>query len=143
MQRQADILTMTPLAFDGQRIRIRQRKTGARIWVAAAPAIIPILRTVKGPQRILGNSFGQNWTPMGFPASWRKELKRLGIEGVTFHDLRGTAISFAYANLDCSHDEKVKLTAEISGHSKDDAESIIRRHCPAGSEVIEAIGKGT
>lgn len=50
-------------------------------------------------------------------------MARLGIKGVTFHDLRGTAITFAYANLDKAHDEKIKLISEISGHSQDDAES--------------------
>lgn len=145
MQRQADVLTMPTLAFDGSRVMIRQGKTGARVRVAAAKDILPILRKAKeaNRQRALVNSFGQNWTSSGFRASWRKEMARLGIKGVTFHDLRGTAITFAYAHLDKSHDDKIKLIAEISGHSKDDAEAIIRKHYLAGQEVIDAIGKGT
>ncbi|WP_234665050.1 MULTISPECIES: hypothetical protein [Rhizobium/Agrobacterium group] len=70
-------------------------------------------------------------------------MARLGIKGVTFHDLRGTAITFAYAHLDRPHDEKIKLISEISGHSREDAESIIRKHYLAGQEVIDAIGRGT
>ena len=89
------------------------------------------------------NSFGQNWTSSGFRASWRKEMARLHVKGVTFHDLRGTAITFAFANLDRSHPEKIRLISEISGHSQDDAESIIRKHYLAGQEVIDAIGRGT
>lgn len=145
MQRQADVLTMPCLAFDGVRVMIKQGKTGARVRVAAADAILPVLRGAKkeGRQRVLVNSFGQNWTSDGFRSSWRKEMARLGIKGVTFHDLRGTAITFAYAHLDKSHDEKIKLIAEISGHSKEDAETIIRKHYLAGQEVIDAIGKGT
>ncbi|CCM77084.1 tyrosine-type recombinase/integrase [Rhizobium mesoamericanum] len=145
MQRQADILTMPTLAFDGQRVSIKQGKTGARVRVVAAPDIMPVLRKAKEDerQRVLVNSFGQNWTSSGFRASWRKEMKRLDIKGVTFHDLRGTAITYAYANLDRSHDEKIKLISEISGHSQDDAESIIRKHYLAGQEVIDAIGRGT
>lgn len=145
MQRQADVLTMPTLAFDGSRVMIRQGKTGARVRVAAAPDILLALRKAKeaGRQRVLVNSFGQNWTSSGFRASWRKEMARLGIKGVTFHDLRGTAITFAYSHLDKSHDEKIKLIAEISGHSQEDAETIIRKHYLAGQEVIEAIGKGT
>jgi hypothetical protein len=42
-----------------------------------------------------------------------------------------------------SHDEKIKLISEISGHPQDDAESIIRKHYLAGQEVIDAIGRGT
>jgi integrase len=145
MQRQGDVLSMPTLAFDGAKVRIRQGKTGAKVRVAAAADILPILRKAKeeNRQRVLVNSFGQNWTSSGFRASWGKEMKRLDIKGVTFHDLRGTAITYAYAHLDRSHDEKIKLIAEISGHSQADAETIIRKHYLAGDEVIEAIGKGT
>lgn len=145
MQRQADLLTMPTLAFDGERVSIKQQKTGARVRITAAPGIMPILIDAKekGRQRILVNSYGQNWTSSGFKASWRKEMIRLGITGVTFHDLRGTAITFAYAMLDRSHEEKIQLIAEISGHSREDAESVIRRHYLAGQDVIDAISRGT
>lgn len=145
MQRQADLLTMPTLAFDGERVSIKQQKTGARVRITAAPGILQILRDAKekGRQRILVNSYGQNWTSSGFKASWRKEMIRLGINGVTFHDLRGTAITFAYAMLERSHEEKIQLIAEISGHSREDAESVIRRHYLAGQDVIDAISRGT
>lgn len=145
MQRQADLLTMPTLAFDGERVSIKQQKTGARVRITAAPDILPILMDAKekGRQRILVNSYGQNWTSSGFKASWRKEMIRLGITGVTFHDLRGTAITFAYAMLERSHEEKIQLIAEISGHSREDAESVIRRHYLAGQDVIDAISRGT
>lgn len=145
MQRQADVLTMPTLAFDGSRVMIRQGKTGAKVRVAASTEIMPILRKAKeaNRQRVLVNSFGQNWTSSGFRASWRKEMARIGVSGVTFHDLRGTAITYAYANMDRSHDDKIKLIAEISGHSQGEAETIIRKHYLAGSEVIEAIGLRT
>src|SRR5690606_1718088 len=51
MQRQADILTMPTLAFDGDRVSIRQGKTGARVRVVAAPAILPVLRSAKTESR--------------------------------------------------------------------------------------------
>ncbi|OWV62528.1 integrase [Rhizobium sp. N122] len=145
MQRQKDLLTMPMIAFDGERVSIKQGKTGARVRVRAAPDIVPILRDAKenGRQRVLVNSFGQNWTSSGFKSSWRKEMARLKITGVTFHDLRGTAITYAYAHLDRSHDEKIKLIAEISGHSAEEADAIIRRHYLAGEEVIDAISRGT
>lgn len=145
MQRQADLLTMPMIAFDGERVSIKQGKTGARVRITAAPAILPILQEAKTHQRqrVLVNSFGQNWTSSGFKSSWGKEMTRLGIKGVTFHDLRGTAITYAYANLDRSHEEKIQLIAEISGHSREDAEGIIRRHYLAGQEIIDAISRGT
>lgn len=145
MQRQSDLLTMPMIAFDGERVSIKQGKTGARVRVVAAPDILPVLRDAKGSkrQRVLVNSFGQNWTSSGFKSSWRREMARLNIKGVTFHDLRGTAITYAYAHLDRSHEEKIRLIAEISGHSREDAEGIIRRHYLAGQEVIDAISRGT
>jgi hypothetical protein len=118
----------------------RQAETGARVRVRPADELLPILADAKEKkrQRVLVNSFGQNWTSSGFRASLRKEMKRLGISGVTFHDLRGTGISYAYAN-----GMDVEQIAEISGHSKAECEAIIRRHYLAGGDVIEAIRAGT
>lgn len=140
MQRQGDILTMPTVAFDGGRLWIKQGKTGARVRIRPAEEILPVLNEAKEAKRarILVNSFGQHWTSSGFRASWRTELKRLGIKGVTFHDLRGTGISYAYAM-----GADIEQIAEISGHSKSECEAIIRRHYLAGGEVIEAIRAGT
>ena len=140
MQRQGDVLTMPTMAYDDGRLWIRQGKTGARIRIRPAGELEPILDGARKAerQRILVNSFGQNWTSSGFRASWRKELARLDIKGVTFHDLRGTGISYAYAN-----GMDVERIAEISGHSKAECEGIIRRHYLAGSDIIDAIRAGT
>lgn len=138
MQRQGDVLTMPTIAHDGGRLWITQGKTGARVSIQPAEELLPLLESAKGRQRILVNSYGQNWTSSGFRASWRRELKRLGIKGVTFHDLRGTGITYAYANgLD------IERIAEISGHSKAECEAIIRKNYLADGDVIEAIRAGT
>jgi integrase len=42
---------------------------------------------------ILVNSEGKPWTADGFRASWRKACAAAAISGVTFHDLRGTAVT--------------------------------------------------
>lgn len=140
MQRQGDVLTMPTIAYDDGRLWIVQGKTGARVRIRPADEICPILDDAKANNRprILVNSFGQQWTSSGFRASWRSELIRLGISGVTFHDLRGTGISYAYAM-----GADIEQIAEISGHSKSECEDIIRRHYLAGGDVIEAIRAGT
>lgn len=140
MQRQGDILTMPTLAYDDGMLWITQGKTGARVRIRPTDDLLPILDEAKrkSRQRILVNSFGQNWTSSGFRASWGKELSRLGITGVTFHDLRGTGITYAYAmGVD------IERIADISGHSKAECEEIIRKSYLAGSDVIEAIKAGT
>lgn len=140
MQRQGDVLTLPTIAYDDGRLWIVQGKTGARVKVRPAAEIVPILDAAKAAkrQRVLVNSFKQNWSSDGFRASWGKELKRLEISGVTFHDLRGTGISYAHAN-----GMDVEQIADISGHSKTECEAIIRKHYLAGGDVIEAIRAGT
>lgn len=140
MQRQADILTMPTIAFDDGRLWIMQGKTGARVRIRVPEDILPNMDEAKRTkrQRILVNSYGDNWTSSGFRASFRKEMARLKISGVTFHDLRGTGITYAHARgID------IERIAEISGHSKAECESIIRRNYLAGGDVIEAIRAGT
>lgn len=140
MQRQADILTMPTLAYSDGGLWIKQGKTGARVRITPADEIVPYLEEAKasGRQRVLANSYGEPWTSSGFRASLRTEMKRLKISGVTFHDLRGTGISYAYA-----HGVDIERVAEISGHSKTECESIIRKHYLGSGDVIEAIRAGT
>lgn len=140
MQRQGDVLTMPTIAYDDGRLWITQGKTGARVRVRPADEIVPLCEEAKARkrQRILVNSRGENWTSSGFRASFGKEIKRLEIEGVRFHDLRGTGITYAYA-----HGMDIARIAEISGHSKEECEAIIRKNYLAGSDIIEAIRAGT
>jgi integrase len=140
MQRQGDILTMPTLAFDDGRLWITQGKTGARVRIMAPEDLLPTLNDAKEKkrQRVYVNSQGDNWTSDGFRASLRKDMARLDISGVTFHDLRGTGITYAY-----SRGIDIERIAEISGHSKAECESIIRKNYLAGSDVIEAIRAGT
>lgn len=139
MQRQGDLLKMATFSVDGDRIPIIQGKTGSRVWVTIPDEIRPIIDEAKaaGRQRILVNSRGENWTSSGFQSSCGKELKRLGITGVTFNDLRGTGITYCYAmGMD------IKDIALISGHSEDSVNTVIRKHYLAGEAVVAAIRKG-
>lgn len=136
MQRQSDLLSLATIAYDDGRLWITQGKTRARVSIRPPEEILPILEAAKAAkrQRVLVNSRGENWTSSGFRASFRKELARLGISGVRFHDLRGTAITYAY-----SRGADIERIAEISGHSKGECEEVIRRHYLAGDGVMEAI----
>ena len=72
---------------------------------------------------ILKTTAGTPWTESGFRASWRKACKKAGISGVTFHDLRGTAVT-RLALSGCS----VAEIASITGHSLKDVGAIIDTH---------------
>jgi integrase len=113
-------------AYDGSSIRLRQSKTGVRVVIpVGAPlkaALEAVARQKNGPL-ILTNSDGQAWTPDGFRSSWRKACARAGIVGLTFNDLRGTAIT-RLALAQCSEAEIATLT----GHSLRDVRSILDSH---------------
>jgi integrase len=72
---------------------------------------------------MLTNSEGKPWTSDGFRASWRKACAAAGIVGVTFNDLRGTAVT-RLALAEASEAE----IATITGHSLRDVRSILDAH---------------
>jgi integrase len=126
-QRQGDLLRLTWSAYvDGSHVRLRQSKTGARVMIpVGAPlkeALDEAAKTKRSPT-ILLNSEGRPWTPDGFRASWGKACDIAGIAGVTFNDLRGTAVT-RLALVGCSEAE----IATITGHSLRDVRSILDAH---------------
>lgn len=74
-------------------------------------------------QTILRNTRGAQWTSTGFSASWRKACADAGIVGLTFHDLRGTAVT-RLGLAGCSEIE----IATITGHSLRDVGAILDAH---------------
>ena len=125
-QRQGDLLRLPWSAYDGTHIRLRQSKTGARISIpVGAPlkeALDAAAKTRHGPI-ILTSSDRQPWTSDGFRSSWTKACRKAGIVGVTFNDLRGTAVT-RLALAGCTEAE----IATITGHSLRDVRSILDAH---------------
>lgn len=123
-QRQGDLLRLPWSAYDGQRIRLKQSKTGARVgFKVGAPLKAMLDRTTKRSTLILVNSDGKPWTQDGFRASWRKAQSAAGITGVTFSDLRGTAVT----RLALNEATEIEIAA-ITGHSLRDVRSILDAH---------------
>jgi integrase len=123
-QRQGDLLRLPWSAYDGQRIRLKQGKTGARVTVPVGAPLKAILdATKKRAVTILATENGTSWTESGFRASWRTACKRAGVSGVTFHDLRGTAVT-RLALAGCTEAE----IATITGHSLRDVGAILDAH---------------
>ncbi|MGL4490228.1 MAG: hypothetical protein ACRCU5_12380 [Rhizobiaceae bacterium] len=72
---------------------------------------------------MLVNQEGKPWTEDGFRSSWRKACVSSGVTGVTFNDLRGTAVT-RLALAECTEAE----IATITGHSLSDVRSILDAH---------------
>jgi integrase len=120
-QRQGDLLRLPWSAYDGTHIRLKQSKTGARVVLpVGAPLKAALDVATKYGPLILTNSLRRPWTSHGFQASWHVAARKAGIVGVTFHDLRGTAVT-RLAVVGCSEAE----IATITGHSLRDVRSIL------------------
>ena len=145
-QRQGDLLTLPWSAYDGTHISLRQSKTGRHVRIRVSEELkaildstpreaATILTTARGtPARAADGqrrSVTRSWTSDGFRASWGKVCSKAKIEGVTFHDLRGTFVTLAYRN-----GASIKEIAEVTGHSERDAEAIIRKHYLAGDAAV-------
>jgi integrase len=123
-QRQGDLLRLPWSGYDGSHIRLRQSKTGRRVTVPVGePLRILLDRTVRHSPVILATTRGRAWTSDGFRTSWAKACVKAGINGLTFHDLRGSAVvRLALA------DATVPQIATFTGHSLRDVEAILDAH---------------
>lgn len=123
-QRQGDLLRLPWSAYDGQKIRLKQSKTGARVVVPVSAALKAVLDSEprKSPI-ILTQRGGKPWTANGLSSSWRKAAAKAAVIGLTFHDLRGTAVT-RLALAGCTEAE----IASITGHSLKDVRSILDAH---------------
>jgi integrase len=123
-QRQGDLLRLPWSAYDGRHIRLRQSKGGVRVVIkVGAPLKVALDAAQKRSTIMLTNSDGKPWTSDGFRASWGNACKAAGVVGVTFHDLRGTAVT-RLALAGCIEVE----IAAITGHSLRSVRAIIDTH---------------
>ena len=143
-QRQGDLLRLPWSGYNGKHVRLRQGKTGTRVVIPIGePLKIRLDATPKRSTIILTNSDGKPWTSDGFRASWGKACKAAGVVGVTFNDLRGTAVT-RLALAGCTEAE----IATITGHSLRGVRTILDSHYlsrdPAlGESAIRKLERGT
>lgn len=131
-QRKGDLLRLSWSDFDGSNLRFTQSKTKAHVLVPMGP-LANVLNSQRGNGAILRNSRGGAWTSDGFNTSWRKCCAKAGITNLTFHDLRGTAIT-RMALAGCT----VPEIAAVTGHSLKDVEAILDMHYLGGRAELAA-----
>jgi len=123
-QRQGDVLRLTWNAYDGEFIRLKQSKTGVYVEVAVSNRLKAILNsTPRVSPTIVTTEEGRPYTSDGFRATWRKTCQWAGIKGLTFHDLRGTAVTRL-----AKSGATVPEIATLTGHSVSDVNSILDKN---------------
>jgi integrase len=123
-QRQGDLLRLPWSAYDGKGINLRQKKTGAYVPIPVADELRAALDAApKHSPIMLVNSDGKPWSESGFQGAWGKATVRAGIQGLTFHDLRGTAVVML-ARAGCNEVEIYSIT----GHKPGDVQAILTAH---------------
>lgn len=130
-QRQGDLLRLPWSAYDGTHIRLRPSKTITKRRPRGVTVVIPVGAPLKAAldaaakkkssPLILTTLDGTAW--QSFSSYFGKVRRRAGVEGVTFNDLRGTAVT-RLALQGCTEAE----IASITGHSLRDVRSILDQH---------------
>lgn len=131
-QRRGDVLKLAWSAYDGDFVKVRQGKTGAYVRIPVTGTLKAIMdNATRTTTTVCANSRGRSWTPSGFDSSFGKERTRLGITGVTFNDLRGTAVT-KLAAAGCTIPE----IASYTGHSLDDINQLLDAHYLGGRAAL-------
>lgn len=136
-QRQGDLLAASWKQYDETHLTFWQSKGkkngagGKRVKVRVHSELKALMDALpRDKMRILLNSRGRPWTSDGFKTSWGKACDKLGIDDVTFHDLRGTFIT--EARREGSTAEQI---ASVSGHSISEVTGVLEKHYLADDQV--------
>lgn len=139
-QRKGDLLIAPWSDYDGASIKVKQGKTNARVKIPCGKPLREILDNLPRRSTVILTSTKHKrpWTSDGFDSSWQKAKEKANIEDLTFHDLRGTAVT-RLALAGCNNSQ----IASITGHSLRDVDAILDAHYLGGrAELAEqAIAK--
>jgi hypothetical protein len=123
-QRQGDLLKLTWGAYDGRSLKVRQSKRGSRVDVPVTQELKRILdATPRRALTILTTHDGKPWKTDNFRHQWRAATIAAERDGLTFNDLRGTAVT-RLADAECTP----ALIASITGHSQRSVAAILDKY---------------
>lgn len=133
-QRQGDLLAAAWTNYDGQKITLRQSKTGQRVSIPVHSKLKAVLDAMpRNSLTILTNGRGRPWAGNAFRKAWGAATRKARIQKLTFHDLRGTAVTRLF-EADCNPAE----VASITGHSMRDVSAILDRYTARTSKLAVA-----
>ncbi len=120
-QREGDLLALTWTAWDGSHVSLKQSKGGKHVRVMATAELRAALNgATRASTSLLTDDQGRPWTLSRFNKAWRAATLDAGLDGLHFHDLRGTFVTRA-ADAGAS----VAQIATITGHSLKDCQTIL------------------
>lgn len=126
-QRQGDLLRLTWAAYRDDWIRLKQSKGGRAVAFKAVAQLRGLLDAKVAAGRvsthILTTPTGRPWQKRNFSRAFKTTCDRAGIAGLTFHDLRGTAVTML-SEAGCDTTELCSIT----GHSLKSATGILERY---------------
>lgn len=99
--RKGDMLKIRLADLTPQGLRVEVQKTGAVAVFEWSEGLREVIERARGLRRRVGTlclfatRTGQRYAISGFDAMWQRTLKRAGVDGLTFHDLRRWAINQA------------------------------------------------
>lgn len=137
-QRYGDLIRLRWADYDGQAITLRQRKTGASVYVPCSAALRRMLDGMerRGPF-ILTRADGRPWhtenNDKALSKAWRVHARSIGITELRFHDLRGTAVTLMN-----EAGVSIQQVAAITGHTMQSATRILERYGARTKRLAEA-----
>lgn len=132
-QRQGDLLRLTWTAYDGRALSLIQSKTRARVFVPLTVAAREAIDARKRTSPYIATNRGNAWTPDAFKKAWARSVTASKVDGLHFHDLRGTAVTML-AEAGCT----VPEIASITGHSLRSATRILEAYLSATRALSES-----
>ncbi len=133
-QRVGDVLRMMWSDYDGEVLHVRQGKTGTYLQIPVAAPLREVLeRASRRCPVIVADERGRPWHADHFRHTVRRIMRKAGVEGVRFSDLRRTAV-VRLAEAGCT----VPEVASISGHRIDYCQRIIDTYLPRTRRLAEA-----
>lgn len=137
-QRQGDLLKLGWSSYNDGRLTFRQGKRKRKVDMPAPSQLANVLNAqVRRATTILTTPSGKPWGKVHFQHSWRKVTLEAGLDGLHFHDLRGTTCTML-ADAKCTPSE---IAAVLGWTVKSVNEMLDRYQARTGAQSDSAVAK--